>query len=88
MQNGRGRDIDAVEQIDRQRRDVLKDEAVVGEIEVLRPEIAAHRVGQRLDRHDQHPGERQQDDEIEQVDHDVAKRRGSDRRGGLVSESR
>ena len=50
---------------DQERRDVLKDEAIVGEIEMLRPEIAARRVGQRLHRQEQDPGKRQQDGEIE-----------------------
>ena len=50
-QHRAGGDVDAVEQVDRQRVDLLEDIAVVGEVELPRPEIAAHRVGARLDRH-------------------------------------
>src|SRR3984957_9191175 len=79
-EHGAGGHIDAVEQVDRQRRDAVEHKGVMREIEMPRPEIAAHRVGHRFDRHQQYPGEGQEDDEVEQVDDDVAK--GGAARGG------
>ena len=82
------RDIDAVEQVHRQRGDALENIGIVREVEALRPEIAAHRVGKRLHRHQQHPGERQQDDEVEQVDHHVADDRARVAGGGALRSPR
>ena len=69
--------VDAVEQVDRQSVDLLEHIAVVGEIERSRPELAAHRIGQRLDRQQQHPKERQDDGEHEDIDHAMADDHGA-----------